>query len=540
VGGGGLCAVSAHDGETKWDAKVGGGGAESLVYWDDGKDRFVFMQGRAALFKVRFDDGAIVAQFELGSYCVPAIDKKHRWVYAQQSNRLVKLSADDLSLIWEVPLNGSSGFASPIVVDDSEVGCRIFANTVNGNVYCLTAGGKIAWEHAFGGAMHGLMTYRKGTLFEHGYPSIVRAVDARDGNVLWTFDSKDLHDSQETFWTAPIFIGGRLLVPTADGPGRAYNRQKFFVLNPSTGEKLGEFEFDAPGSSCGVPMASAGIVVFHDNIHSRWTAVKVGEGDETDWYPFRGDDAHTGAPAYQDRIVTKWYEQPQANAPWRKVRDWLFLDRFERPDAQATGTADFPPFAWKSEGPAGSTAVGSGELVVKGAGRQLVGVYNEQTAAPLYTVEGTVTLNQTDAPNQWFALISNGWTPRIGLMAHSDGFIYYMGSSKRNGVAPSDLWMRSDSQYEANKAYTFKMRVDCRARKAEYSFDGQRIGEGHFAKYGSPSCVIAATQDSHGIFRLGEIAIYKGDVRPRQIPNVTEGIERIAVGAGPKTRKGTI
>jgi hypothetical protein len=205
-------------------------------------------------------------------------------------------------------------------------------------------------------------------------------------------------------------------------------------------------------------------------------------------------------------------------APWRKVRDWLFLDQFERPNGQGAGTADFPPFAWKSAGPAGSTVVRSGELIVSGAGGQLVGAYNELTAAPLYTVEGTVTLNQTNAPNQWFALISNGWTQRIGLMAHGDGFIYYMGSSRRNGVAPSDLWMRSDRRYEANKAYRFKMRVDCRARKAEYSFDGSRVGEGHFAKYGSPSCVIAATQHSHGIFRLGEIAIYRDEVRPETDP----------------------
>ncbi|NUQ61773.1 MAG: PQQ-binding-like beta-propeller repeat protein [Pirellulales bacterium] len=513
VGGGGVRAVSASDGKVLWHAAAGPVGAEALVYYDDGQDRFVIVQGQTGLSKLRFDDGEIVATHPIGSCCVPALDKKNRWIYAQENQRLVKLSAEDLRPIWDVGLVGGASSASPILIDDEHVGYRVFANTGDGNVYCVTADGRIAWQHSFGGTMNGLMTYHQGMLIEHGYPSIVRAVDGRDGKVIWVFDAKDLHDSQETFWTAPLLIGDRLLVPTADGPGRAYLRQKFFVLDPATGRKLQEFEFDAPGSSCGVPMASAGTVIFHDNMHSRWTAVKVGQGEPTDWYPFRGDEAHTGAPAHQEKIVTAWYEEAQEKAAWRQASDWLFLDRFERPAAPGLGNADFPPLGWKSEGPPGSTTIGGGELVVTGAGATPVGVYHEYAAAPRFTVEGTVTFGQTDAPNQWFALISYGWQQRLGLMAHADGFIYLMGSSRQQGTAASDLWTRSDLRYEANKAYAFRIQIDCDRKWGEYSIDGKPLGKGHFAKYGSPCCLIAATQDSRGSFRLGEIAVYQGQSR---------------------------
>jgi hypothetical protein len=235
-------------------------------------------------------------------------------------------------------------------------------------------------------------------------------------------------------------------------------------------------------------------------------------------YPFRGDDAHTGAPFYQDRVVVKWYDQPQEKAAWRQVRDWLFLDRFGRTDAVTPGTADFPPLPWKSVGPVGSTAIHNGELVIAGAGGQLVGVYNEATAAPVYTTEGMVTFNQTNAPNQCFVLLSDGWVHRLGLMAHSDGFIYYMTSSKYTETAPSDLWIRSDVRYETNKAYEFKIWVDCVAKTGKYSFGGKELGTAHFAKYGNPSCFMAATQDSRGTFRLGEIVVYKGMLKPTGEP----------------------
>lgn len=514
VGGGNASGVSVSDGKTQWSTPVGSVWVESLAYWEEGENHYVFVQSREGLFKLRLEDGAVLAKFDIGSRCIPAIDGKERAVYAQAANRLVKLKLDDLSLIWEVALKGPDSYSSPILVDDAKVGRRIFTNLQNGNIYCLTPEGEIVWEHAFGGDMNGLMTYFEGMLIEQGYPSIVRAVDGRTGEVLWVFDSKDLHESKETFWTAPILIGGRLLIATADGPGRLYHRQKYFVLEPRTGEKLSQFEFDAPGSSCGVPMASGGIVIFHDNMHSRWTAVKVGEGELVDWYPFRGDAAHTGAPAYQEKIVTKWYDEPQILEPWRQVRDWLFLDRFEREDMPVPGKPVFPPFAWKHEGPEGSTVIRGGELVITGADKEKVGVYNEFCAAGVYTVEGTVTLNQTDAPNQWFALLACGWQRRLGLMAHSDGFIYYMGSSQGKDLIQSDVWLRSDLRYEANKTHHFRIRVDCEDKTGVYFMDGTELGKVDFFRYYDPVSYMAATQDSSGSFRLGELRVFRGDTMP--------------------------
>jgi hypothetical protein len=179
------------------------------------------------------------------------------------------------------------------------------------------------------------------------------------------------------------------------------------------------------------------------------------------------------------------------------------------------GNAEFPPLAWKSEGPPGATTIRDGDLVVTGAGGQVVGAYHEYSAAPLFTVEGTVTFSQSDAPNQWFCLMTCGWQQRLGLMGHADGFIYYMGSSQPQGTAAADLWMRSDLRYQANKAHAFKIRIDCDRKWGEYWLDGQQLGRGHFAKYCSPCCLIAATQDSRGTFRLGEIAIYRGQSRPK-------------------------
>ena len=516
VGGGNATAVSVTDGKTKWSTPVGSVWAESLAYWEDGDDRFVIVQSRSGLYKLRLEDGSVAAKYGIDSKCIPAIDPKERAVYAQAANRLVKLNADDLSLIWDLALEGPVSYCSPILVDDTKVGRRIFTNLKNGNIYCVSPEGKIVWQHAFGGDMNGLMTYYDGKLIEQGYPSIVRAVDGKTGEVLWVFDSKDLHDSKETFWTAPILIGGRLLIPTADGPGRLYHRQKYFVLDPQTGEKLSQFEFDAPGSSCGVPMASEGIVVFHDNMHSRWTAVKVGEGEPVDWYPFRGDASHTGAPSYQEKIVTRWYDEPQVIEPWRKVRDRLFFDRFDRPDAPTPGRPVFPPFAWKHQGPEGSTVIRDGQLIVRGAGKSQVGVYNEYCAAPIYIVEGTVTFDQTDAPNQWFALLACGWQRRLGLMAHDDGFLYYMGSSDGTNLIQSDLWIKSDLRYEANKEYRYRIRVDCEKKRGVYFIDGKHLGEVDFFRWYDPVSYMAATQDSSGSFRLGELRIFAGDEAPSE------------------------
>ncbi|HOM16583.1 MAG TPA: PQQ-binding-like beta-propeller repeat protein [Thermoguttaceae bacterium] len=517
--GDGVRAVFAADGKRKWHTPTGPVRAEALVYWDDGKDQFVFAQSVSALCKIRLDDGKITARYPAGSICVPGLDKKNRWLYAQQSHRLAKLRADDLTCVWEVTLDGAASYSSPIViVDDPLIGNCVFAATHSGNIYCISPEGKIVWQHSFGGLIHGLQTYFKGMLIEHGYPSIVRAVDARNGTTLWVFDSKDRYDSRETFWTAPILIGDRLLVPTADGPGRAYNRRKFFLLDPWTGKLLGEFEFDSPESSCGVPMASGGIVIFHDNIHCRWTAVKVGDGEMTDWYPFRGDEAHTGVPAHQRQIVTQWYDAANENTPWRQVRDWLFVDRFDRPDAASPGCAEFPPLPWKSQGPPGSVAVSGGRLRIGGSDGKLVGVHHEMTAAPLYTVEGIVTFHQTDAPDQWFVLLAGGWRLRLGLMGHSDGFIYYMNASRPSLDLPSDQWIRSDVRYEANRPHRFTIRVDCENQTGEYQFDGKPLGKARFAPYCRPCCIMSGTQSPQGSFYLDDLMVYRGDQKPKRLP----------------------
>lgn len=193
-------AVSASDGRTRWRTPVPG--RLLTITWDN--HWLLCSNDSGDLAALRAADGELVWRVTLGAPLVTAPAAGLDRVYAGlEGGRVVSLALADGSRAWERTLPGRiTGLRA---TDD-----QLVAGTTGRAIFSLDlATGRQRWRWRVGGDVTGAASSDGRLLFFAARDNVLRAVDARSGNLRWTMDlaARPLGE--------PQVVAGDVLVPLA-------------------------------------------------------------------------------------------------------------------------------------------------------------------------------------------------------------------------------------------------------------------------------------------------------------------------------------
>ena len=168
-------------------------------------------------------------------------------------------------LVWQVLLseldvgNNMQRTVQPIVAEG-----KVFVGCKNGRFFALDARtGEVKWTFDAGGPITHTAGYAGGEVFFAAFDGCVYALDAGAGKELWVFNSGRRHG----FSTAVLLVGDK--VYAVDRGGR------LFCLDQSDGKEVWHYDAGAPVYQC--PAYNAGGIYFADE-HMQVHAVKEADG----------------------------------------------------------------------------------------------------------------------------------------------------------------------------------------------------------------------------------------------------------------------
>lgn len=247
------------------------------------------------------EDSVFYGELRSGNLWEFSPDRRNLETETNATGWLVSLDRETGDEEWRIPTNGSIGWSSPAVVDDT-----VYIGTLGGTVYAVdTSDGEIEWEfdaaHQFFASPRivddtvyiGGRDFSGHSLSHESYP--LYALDAKTGEVEWSFDVREGVFGAAAVDDDSVYVGGQ--------------NGTLHRLDPDTGEQLWRFETDdLPEDSDMWRQNSAGAI--NGGVASGPTVVD----DNVYFATYAGDvygvDAETGEEQWNYRVDAPFVTSP--------------------------------------------------------------------------------------------------------------------------------------------------------------------------------------------------------------------------------------
>ncbi|MEZ4425526.1 MAG: PQQ-binding-like beta-propeller repeat protein [Gemmatimonadota bacterium] len=241
--------------------------------------------GDGALYRVRLSDGHVVWRHDLGRpvQAAPAVDDQT--VYAVDVDGAISaVGRDDGALRWHVRVGpalpwawGGEGWdylgSSPVVV-----GHTLVAGAGDGVVRAVdTRSGEVLWSVATGGRVRSSPAVADGVVYVGSADGIVRALRLEDGSEVWSFrteghtlDSAAFGFDRRTVTGGPTVVGDRVLVGSRDA--------RMYALDRATGRTLWAEDDSSSAWVIATPAVVDGRVIFGRSSSAKVQALSLVDG----------------------------------------------------------------------------------------------------------------------------------------------------------------------------------------------------------------------------------------------------------------------
>lgn len=251
--------------------------------------------------------GVVTATFNLDpdtddeNAVAPYLDEQEGAVYALGASKLYKLSASDLSEIWNRDigsgcLDTGSGHSRmlPIVVDDEHTGDEpwVIAGCWGNDIfYAYDAAGNLEWTRYITGGVRALASYHPGNgyLYIPSQGDGIYVLDVADGRVQFVVDSSDVPDGSG-FGSPCTLVDDYLVFKNMSGTTRY-----LYLFDAATGEYVTRYTLGTNLFLTCFPVAASqgylitgGSLINYGGSDGGIFAVKAGEGEAVDYYPLHG------------------------------------------------------------------------------------------------------------------------------------------------------------------------------------------------------------------------------------------------------------